>query len=143
MCVLEAEGYGIPVLFYPALQPWHVPSTLWTPHLCKEVPFLNRFQPAHLRGCEFMMQGVPHPGAAFSRPWSLLPRKVPPGQSSLPPSRAGDTLGLWVRCAPWWPLWNTARPGADPQGLPPGLGPHCRRSSFLSFSGAWGEIGLL
>lgn len=75
--VLEAERHGVPVLFCPALQPRQVPSMLWTPHLCKEVPFLNPFQPGHLRGCEFMVQGVPCPGAAFNRPWSLLPRKGP------------------------------------------------------------------
>ena len=85
MCVLEAEGRGVPVLFCPALPPWQVPSTLWTPHLCKEVPFLNRFQAASLRGCELKMRGVPHPGAAFSRAGSLLPGEVSPGQSSLPP----------------------------------------------------------
>ena len=76
-CVLEAESHGVPVLFCPALQPWRVPSMLWTPHLCKEVPFLNSFQPGHLRGCEFMVHGVPHPEAAFNRPWSPLPRKGP------------------------------------------------------------------
>lgn len=76
-CVLEAESHGVPVLFCPALQPWRVPSMLWTPHLCKKVPFLNSFQPGHLRGCEFMVHGVPHPEAAFNRPWSLLPRKGP------------------------------------------------------------------
>lgn len=107
----------------------------------KKVPILSPFKGGHLH--DSMTQGVPCQGS-FQHAWSPLPRKVPRDcdPPSLPLSRAEHRLGLCVRSAPWWLLWNTARPGPS---LGAGVG-RARRNWGKQLSllwEGWVEVRLL